>query len=681
MGYGFRPMKAFVPELRNSTLSFDGEPLLEGVAAELRLEQAVPGAFLTAELPVEKWRVKLKLGRVRGLRRYLAAHRYEPFWIQPRAGATLADFPVETQFCLFELASGAVALVAGLMDAPLRASLRAEGEELVLVLDSGDPESRAQSALSLYVAVHEDVFALTREGARAVSGRLGAGRLRRDKSTPDFTDDFGWCTWDAFYQEVSHDNVRQGLQSFRAGGVEPRFVILDDGWQRVRSAPTGERRLSGFGVDEAKFPGGLRGTVELAKGEFGVRTFLVWHAVHGYWGGVDGAALGDYGVRDQLRWYSPEILSHAPAFNVEHWGPVVGTPAPSALQSFYDDYHAALAEMGVDGVKVDNQASVEGVSHGDGGRVRVMQATVQALEASTAKHFAGRLINCMSCSSERVYLAKDSTLLRSSVDFWPAIPASHGLHVYTNAVFGLFFGEFVLPDWDMFQSGHRAGAFHAAARAVSGGPVYVSDKPGGHDFELLRSLVLSDGSVLRARGVAVPTRDSVFGDPLTEPVLYKVWNENAHNRVLGVFNARYREPSEKLEGSVAASDVPGLPAGDYALYFGRARQLVRVTRDARVALSLATLEAEVVTIAAIERGVAALGLADKLNGGAAITRQSFVGGAYELELREGGELVLFSDVRPREVLVGGRAVPFSHAGEKLGVKVEAREACVVRVVY
>ena len=31
------------------------------------------------------------------------------------------------------------------------------------------------------------------------------------------------------------------------------------------------------------------------------------------------------------------------------------------------------------------------------------------------------------------------------------------------------------PDWDMFQSAHPAAALHAAARAVSGGAVYVSD--------------------------------------------------------------------------------------------------------------------------------------------------------------------------------------------------------------
>ena len=68
------------------------------------------------------------------------------------------------------------------------------------------------------------------------------------------------------------------------------------------------------------------------------------------------------------------------------------------------------------------------------------------------------------------------------------------------------------PDWDMFQSSHPMGSYHAAGRAVSGGPVYVSDTPDAHDFKLLRKLVLSDGSVLRADNVGRPTRDCLFAD-------------------------------------------------------------------------------------------------------------------------------------------------------------------------
>ena len=66
------------------------------------------------------------------------------------------------------------------------------------------------------------------------------------------------------------------------------------------------------------------------------------------------------------------------------------------------------------------------------------------------------------------------------------------------------------------RSKHPAAELHAAARVVSGGPLYVSDYPGAHDFDLLRRLVLPDGSILRALLPGRPTRDSLFADVLRD---------------------------------------------------------------------------------------------------------------------------------------------------------------------
>ena len=68
----------------------------------------------------------------------------------------------------------------------------------------------------------------------------------------------------------------------------------------------------------------------------------------------------------------------------------------------------------------------------------------------------------------------------------------------------------------MFHSKHPKAELHAAARAVSGAAVYVSDLPGAHDFALLRRMVLPDGSVLRARLPGRPTRDALFADVLRD---------------------------------------------------------------------------------------------------------------------------------------------------------------------
>jgi raffinose synthase len=51
---------------------------------------------------------------------------------------------------------------------------------------------------------------------------------------------------------------------------------------------------------------------------------------------------------------------------------------------------------------------------------------------------------------------------------------------------------------------------------VSGGPVYVSDRPGVHDFELLKRVVLPDGSVLLAAQPGRPTADCLFTDVMRD---------------------------------------------------------------------------------------------------------------------------------------------------------------------
>lgn len=45
---------------------------------------------------------------------------------------------------------------------------------------------------------------------------------------------------------------------------------------------------------------------------------------------------------------------------------------------------------------------------------------------------------------------------------------------------------------------------------------YYSDKPGNHDFKILKKLVLPNGSVLRARYAGRPTRDCLFQDPVMD---------------------------------------------------------------------------------------------------------------------------------------------------------------------
>jgi raffinose synthase len=630
------------------------------------------GIFLRAQAARSASRLMFSAGKVPGLRRYTVCHRYEPYWMKPAAGTQLADIPAETQFLLAELAAGGWLLLIPLLEEPFRFSLRGHSEKrLELLGETGDPHLGGTGGLALFVAVAEDPFELCALGARAVAARLGSAcRLRSEKSPPDFVDQFGWCTWDAFYQEVGAEKLRAGLATFRAAGVPPRFVILDDGWQSVRALPTGEQRLTSFRANE-KFNHDLSPCISEAKREFGVQTFLVWHALNGYWGGVDAEALPGYAVVEQPRRFGEGILTHVPRFNEDWWGGLVGLVTEASVERFFDDYHRSLAEQGVDGVKVDNQAVLEALGARQGGRVRLTRVYRQALEQSVMRHFQGRLINCMANAQETYYGSPHSTLTRTSIDFFPRRPESHSAHLYANAHVGLWFGQFMLPDWDMFQSGHEWGAFHAAGRALSGGPVYVSDKPGEHDAALLRKLVCSDGSVLRADGPGLPTAKTLCVDPTHERVPLEIWNRSGAAGLIGVFHALYAGGhAEVVSGVVRVADVPGLAGERFACYALQAEQLSELDATATRAFSLAEREFEIFWLVPIEQGFAALGLADKFNGPGALRRvDRSQAQACRIELADGGELLAWSERAPRSVEAGGDAIAFRYEPQSHALRV------------
>ena len=584
--------------------------------------------------------------------RWTALRRPSPFWMVPQAGGREAELPRGSQFVLVELRDGSVALLAPLISGGFSCCLNGAGSGVELIADSNDSTVVADAVTALFVAVGWDPYALVTESARSVARHLGTTRLRVDKPLPAFVDQFGWCTWDAFYHEVSQEKVLAGLASFQATGYTPGLLVIDDGWQQTAPSHHGAIRLIGLGTNE-KFPQGFRPLVEAAKQTYGVKTVLVWHAVLGYWGGLDPQALATYDVRIIPRRNQREITLNWDTVDTTPWGRDMGVPALGNLHRFYHDYHRGLRAQGVDGVKVDTQAFVEAVAQGQGGRAAAMRQVHEALEGSVAVHFQGNLINCMSCSLEMLYGAPASTVTRSSDDFYPTKPASHGLHLYTNALVSLWFGEFIHPDWDMFQSGHATGAFHAAGRAVSGGPIYVSDKPGTHDAQQFARLAFHDGTAARCLAPGRPSPASLFADPCGSAVPLRIFNHTVAGAVVGVFDCRTPATDDTTQvpsrSAIGHADVPDSLAPAVAWVHGGAARLLAAGETVPVAL--APLQAEVVTLARIwpvtAGPVAVIGLERLACPGAGIAAITHHGNRLRLAVRDGGTVLLWTAKAPQ----------------------------------
>uniref|UniRef100_A0A8R7TJJ6 galactinol--sucrose galactosyltransferase n=1 Tax=Triticum urartu TaxID=4572 RepID=A0A8R7TJJ6_TRIUA len=563
------PPQMATTRLERGSLLVGGRELISQCPPEVTLRAGValaaPGAaFLGARAAAPSSRHVFSLGTIPKGWRWLSLFKLKIWWMAPKTGAEAAGVPAETQMLLLEkTGNGAEDTVYALMlpalDGDFRASLQGCPEnELQFCFESGDPDVQTKDAVdAVFVNSGDNPFKLMKESIKILSKIKGTFSHIESKETPANLDWFGWCTWDAFYKAVNPVGIEEGLQSLREGGAPPRFLIIDDGWQEIVNE---FKEVNGALLEETvfaerlvdlkendKFRGeackNLGDLVKKIKETHGVKYVYAWHALLGYWGGVCTSS-------DVMENYNPKLvypvqspgdvanLRDVAMDSLEKYG--VGIIDPEKIYEFYNDQHSYLSSVGVDGVKVDVQSVMETLGHGFGGRVALTRKYQHALEESIARNFKGNnLICCMSHSSDHIYSALKSAVARASEDFMPREPTLQTLHIANVAFNSLLLGEIFIPDWDMFQSKHETAEFHGAARALSGGGVYVSDKPGVHDFTVLKKLVLPDGSILRARYAGRPTRDCLFNDPVMDgKSLLKIWNLNNLSAVVGVFNCQ-----------------------------------------------------------------------------------------------------------------------------------------------
>ncbi|KAF8414301.1 hypothetical protein HHK36_002303 [Tetracentron sinense] len=502
------------------------------------------------------------------------------------------------------------------------------------------------------------------------------------------------------------------VSNLSEGGTPPRFLIIDDGWQDTVNEfqKDGEPFVEGsqFGgrlvsiKENNKFrktangtfidaPSDLKEFVSDIRRTFGLKYIYVWHALMGYWGGVHPNAPGTEKYKSKLRYpvQSPGTLANARDISMdcmEKYG--VGIIDPTKISQFYDDLHRYLVSQDVDGVKVDVQNILETVATGLGGRVSLTQQFQAALENSIAANFQDNsIICCMGQNTDSVYSAKRSAITRASDDYMPRNPTSQTLHIAAVAFNSIFLGEVMVPDWDMFYSRHYAAEYHAVARAVGGCGVYVSDKPGQHDFTVLKRLVLPDGSVLRAKYPGRPSRDCLFNDPVMDgKSLLKIWNLNKFTGVLGIFNCQgagswpcmdstiQRDVSPELSGYVSPADIEYFEevsgkswTGDCAVFAFNTGSLSRLPHTESLNVSLKVLQCNVFTISPIKIynqkvQFAPIGLVDMYNSGGAIEAIEFFSDSsncgISIKGRGSGRFGAYSSAKPKFLSVNKKEEEF-----------------------
>ncbi|KAJ5145082.1 hypothetical protein N7448_002474 [Penicillium atrosanguineum] len=658
---------------------------------------------------------RLALGTMSEVIRYFALVRIWCPWLGPRHGREKFYLTEDAILCSFLRADGinfVILAVSGVKDVLTVFQSGENGEVVVKARNDNDSESK----FNILVAAAEDfevaMSAVIYEARNVVKPFAEPTAMVEEQVPPsplgddivivekdpqaqwltEWVDGLTYCTWNGLGQDLTAEKILGALDALKNHGINIVNLIIDDNWQSLDNDGESmfKRRWERFDANAKAFPKGLKQTVQaIRRANPSIQHVAVWHALMGYWGGI--CPSGDLAQRYQTK----EVKIKDPSAD----GPIsqnvpngkILAIDPESIQRFYDDFYSYLQSAGVDSVKTDAQFFLDLLDDPED-RKNFMASYQDAWSIAALKYFTTKSISCGSMIPQIIFHSqlptnKPTIPVRNSDDFFPEIPASHPWHVFCNAHNALLTRYLnVLPDWDMFQTSHPYASFHAAARCVSGGPVYITDEPGKHDLEVLDQMTAPTvtGSTVILRPSVIGRTIDIYHDFNEKQILrvgsYTGWAKTGSG-ILGLFNVSSTEAS----CMVSLMDFPGIHEGSDGQYIVRAHTSGKVTRrmepldgQSLVSVNLEQRGWEILTVYPtqsfnIKEGdlthVAVLGLLGKMTGAAAVASSDIFmveNGRlrFDIHLKALGTLgIYFSDLRDRDiakdfmVMILGQPIP------------------------
>ena len=396
--------------------------LKAAVDISVRRETFTDVPFLETDDPIA---VSVPLAEIPG--KITAFYMFNPWWTRPAFIDNTADIPEKTQIALFKMKDRVICL------------LPMVGKNFKACLAGGEPGKlvfKMTAGLGGIADVHETLFyaGCGKTAAEAVhkvfahlAGKTGL-KLRESRYLPEMFRYLGWCSWDAFYTDVTEEKIRVKAAELKEKEVPVRWILIDDGWFGAE-----EKMLADMKPDHIKFPDGFKTMTDDIRKETSVDWFGVWHALGGYW---DGTAPG-----------SPAEKQAGGSLFMNPAGRLVPDPVMGAL--FYKEWYEILKREGIDFVKVDGQSAVPFYYRNSFPIADAAGKIGFSLESGTSL-MGGAVINCMGMAMENILARPSSAVSRNSDDFLPAKEESFAEHLLQNAYNAVYHNEVYCCDWDMF---------------------------------------------------------------------------------------------------------------------------------------------------------------------------------------------------------------------------------------
>lgn len=516
-------------------------------------------------------------------KRFMADYRYKEFWCCPSFCEDVSLVPNQTQCLFVEKNNGKYLVILPVVSEKYKCTLVGTEDKLLRAeLYSWYENLNECKCLAFLWAEGDNPFDLVRKCAEAGVKLLGnKTKLISERKYPEMFEYLGWCSWDAFEIRVSEESIFQKCREFKEKDVPVKWMIIDDMWAEVRdfydvSYETREdmfklmhsSHLYSFKADPKRFPNGLKACIN-GVNDFGIKVGM-WHPTTGYWKGIDKSGEIYERLKDVLIDTNEDMCICSYEYEKAY--------------KFYTAFHDYLKSCGTEFVKIDNQSMTRRFYKKLAPVGIVSRQFHDAIERSVSEHFDGKMINCMGMASEDMWNRSESPISRCSDDFQPEDRPWFTKHILQCTYNSLVQGQFYFEDYDMWWTDDGQAKKNSILRAVSGGPIYVSDKLNRTNADILKPLCLRDGKILRCERPGVPALDSLFENPTESKKPFKVQNVANGCGILAVFNLNIENKS--VSGEISVKDVEGLNGDEFGFYENLSGELKIVKADEKIKVEL-----------------------------------------------------------------------------------------------
>ncbi|MGC9341273.1 MAG: Sip1-related alpha-galactosidase [Bacteroidales bacterium] len=347
--------------------------------------------------------------------------------------------------------------------------------------------------------------------------------LRDKKTYPEAMKYLGWCTWEQYHGNINEEILLNAFDKIEASNTPVRWILIDDGHQ---TAETGNKMVS-MKPNINKFPNGWEPIIARKK-DNKVKWMGIWHTLLMHWGNVS----PDHEMPNLAPYLMPQPEKNRSKLPTDNQYIEGSSETAEALipkdniedsEKFYLEFMSTVKNFGFDFIKTDNVSRSTIEYYGTANAARAQKNNVLSLENACNENGLG-LMNCSAQNTICLLNATNSATMRTSPDYQKNNLATSKSQILQSVFNVSWMGQTLWPDHDMFHSSDlQVGETMALTKAMSGGPIYLSDAPADFNMEVISPLCYNDGLLIRPLAPGVPMPESFFSDALYEKEnLYKV---------------------------------------------------------------------------------------------------------------------------------------------------------------